>query len=219
MLITSMVDTAESQCSWNFRFWSTWVRHCPMGLCDVQVDSGLLIPWRCCNAHQQDCKGKLTQLVVVGVHVGWLSQHRKDTPSTQPKLACTCRNANVLRLVQVQPSDPDFLPALGRAVIADGAYMMSNLVFNHGLNREDLPRTPCKLYDVKQAHKPFEADWSYARGYQDVNHASLFLWGEKPETTKTGVHVDWTVSHNVAFSTHAEVATLTHCFCLHHSCG
>ena len=160
------------------------------------------------------CCGSACWLVVTTQkrHTNWCV-----LASTQPKLACTCRNANVLRLVQVKPSDPDFLPALRRAVIVGGAYLMSNLVFNHGLNRKDLPGTPCKLYDVRQAHKPFEADWSYARDYQYVNHASLFLRGGKPETTKTGVHVNWTVAHSVAFSTHAEVTTLTHYFCLHNS--
>ena len=117
-------------------------------------------------------------------------------------VAKLCRTASV---AGVQPTDPDFIPALGRSVRDDGVYLKYNMAFDHGVLPENLPRTPRKLFNIRQSHKPFEANWLYARGYQDSNHASMVLWAQEPETTSTGVHGDWTIAHNVAFSTDEQV--------------
>ena len=91
----------------------------------------------------------------------------------------------------------EYLSAIAQAVQQDKQCLQYNMVPNQGLSRTQLPRTAQLLYDIRQAHTPHELDWKYDRGYQDMNHATLLLWAEAAELTKTGVHVDWTVAHNV----------------------
>ena len=116
-----------------------------------------------------------------------------------------CRDPAIQEMVNRKPSDSGYLSAIAQAVQQDKQYLQYNMVLNQRLSRAQLPRTAQLLYDIRQAHTPHELDWKYDRGYQDMNHATLLLWAEAAELTKTGVHVDWTVAHNVAFSTNAKV--------------